>query len=161
MWPRACEIHQTIPPGQTRPIGHESRITRTAALLHGNSTLMGLTGKIVDNSDPDSLASRMRRRRTERFLQMVEAFPEPVRILDVGGTIQFWAAFQFPRKCEITLLNMDSQDCGGHPFIASAIGDARDLREFAESPGPISCRRPIATSRSNPIFSSRSGNSTP
>jgi hypothetical protein len=68
----------------------------------------------------------------ERFLTMLAAFPEPVRILDVGGTFQYWSPLELPRKCVITLLNVGAEDCGGHPTISSVAGDARNMDLFSE-----------------------------
>lgn len=88
--------------------------------------------RIADNTNSDSIASRMRRKRTQRFLQMIEAFPEPVRVLDVGGTVQFWQAFQLPKVCHITVLNIHLEDCGGQPGFTSVAGDARNMETFAD-----------------------------
>lgn len=65
---------------------------------------------------------------------MVKCFPEPVRIIDVGGTRQFWENLfsLLPRRCEITLLNVDTQDCGAIEGISSVAGDAREMPEFPD-----------------------------
>ena len=82
----------------------------------------------------DSWASRLRRQRHQRFLQLIEGFSKPVRVLDVGGTVEFWKAngllddpgFQF------TLLNLSVQPTGEAGNIASVAGDARKMNEFGD-----------------------------
>lgn len=66
-----------------------------------------------DNGNPKSLASRLRRKRTERFNGLLKGFPEPIRILDVGGAIGFWKInlSAIDRVCEITLLNLEAPEC--------------------------------------------------
>ncbi len=90
--------------------------------------------RLADNGNPDSLASRMRRRRLGLFFGLLEAFPEPVSILDVGGTVEFWndLAPELPRECRITLLNIATQDCASAPHITSTAGDARRMDAIAD-----------------------------
>jgi hypothetical protein len=82
----------------------------------------------------DSWAARLRRQRHERFLQLVQGLPAPVRVLDVGGTVDFWQAnglvddpgFHF------TLVNLTVQPTAGAGNIETVAGDARDLKEFGD-----------------------------
>ena len=87
--------------------------------------------RLADNRDPDSLASRMRRRRTAWFTDLVGALPRPVTILDVGGTQAFWEASGLAGDPDyrITLLNRTPQPVA-HANMVSATGDARDLRGY-------------------------------
>ncbi len=89
--------------------------------------------KHADNRNPDSLASRMRRKRTEWLKDLLLRFPEPVRILDVGGTPEFWLgnAPDLGRKCRLTLLNLGASDVSGLTDAVSIAGDARKMPEFA------------------------------
>jgi hypothetical protein len=91
--------------------------------------------RLADNRRADSLANRFRRRRFRFFEKLLAPLPAPVRILDVGGTEEFWrqmGAAEDPRL-EITLLNLSAEHAraGELPAIA---GDARELgfgdREF-------------------------------
>jgi len=88
----------------------------------------------ADNAAPDSLASRMRRRRMQRFVRLLKLFPEPVRILDVGGTAAFWQvnAPVFPKECEITVLNLEPLSAEALPNVVSVVGDARRMTQFAD-----------------------------
>jgi hypothetical protein len=89
---------------------------------------------MVDNRDPDSLASRMRRRRMRWFIRLLDDFPEPVRVLDVGGTREYWImnSPRLPRRCRITLLNLTAVPVEGLPDTVSVAGDARRMPQFAD-----------------------------
>jgi hypothetical protein len=76
----------------------------------------------------------MRARRFARFRAAVAGLPQPLRILDVGGTNAFWEASGwagFP-GVRITLLNAHPEE-QRHANIVPRQGDARDLRRFADS----------------------------
>jgi hypothetical protein len=87
----------------------------------------------ADNRDPQSLASRLRRKRTERFAQLLLPFPEPVRVLDIGGTPSFWLhnAPSLPKQCDFTLLNLDPASTEGLASARCVVGDARHT-DFAD-----------------------------
>jgi len=85
----------------------------------------------ADNRYPDSLANRFRRRRFRLFRSLLRPLPDPVRILDVGGTEGFWeqmGAAEDP-SLEIVLLNIaeEAPDAGN---VEAIDGDARDLSRF-------------------------------
>ena len=89
---------------------------------------------IADNTNPASLASRLRRQRMQHFLALLAPFPAPVRILDVGGTAGFWLrnAPTLPKAIHLTLLNLETVATEGLPNAVAVAGDARDLRQFAD-----------------------------
>lgn len=62
---------------------------------------------IADNRQPDSWASKMRKRRFALFCHLLSQIDAPIRILDVGGTIAFWESMNLPLNegLEITILN--------------------------------------------------------
>ena len=93
-----------------------------------------MVAPVADNRNPDSLASRMRRRRMQRFVALLEPFREPVRILDVGGRVGFWQvnAPVLPKKCEITVLNLEPLSAEALPNVVSVVGDARRMTQFAD-----------------------------
>lgn len=90
--------------------------------------------KLADNQNPDSLASRLRRRRLELFFKLLRDFQQPVSILDVGGTVAFWRdlAPDLRTDCRLTLLNVTREDCTSTPHITSFAGDARRMPQFAD-----------------------------
>jgi hypothetical protein len=90
---------------------------------------------IADNTNRESLATRLRRRRFQILLGMLRDKPDPIRILDIGGTAQYWASmaprlFQ-DRQIHITLLNKEEVLVSGSNFTA-LIGDGRAMPQFAD-----------------------------
>jgi hypothetical protein len=99
----------------------------------------------ADPTRDGSLSNRLRTRRfavIERLIrEEMRTADRPVRILDVGGTADYWmkrslhdasAALADDPRVEITLLNIDYHDYDGtHPRLARLVGDARDL-QFAD-----------------------------
>lgn len=89
--------------------------------------------RCADNRNPKSRASNFRRQRVESFLRLIAQCKRPVRILDVGGTEQFWAN-TLPSDfsgLSITLLNTRREETSGTLPIASEAGDGRDLSRYA------------------------------
>ena len=68
-----------------------------------------------------------------QFLQLTKVQLGALRILDVGGTLQFWVN-SWPvggwEKISVTLLNISNQQIVGELPITSVEGDARDLHQF-------------------------------
>jgi Methyltransferase domain len=94
---------------------------------------MSLFSRIADHRDPGSLASRLRQRRHEFFLKLLETLPRPISILDVGGTSTFWKNLALKADdARIVLLNVFEQSPES-PNTRSIAGDARDLRQFADN----------------------------
>jgi hypothetical protein len=91
--------------------------------------------RFADNTNQDSVASRLRRRRFELFASMVNALPGVVRILDIGGTQDYWQMMglspDFLSRTQITLLNLGPQPVSW-PNFTSQVGDARALPHFAD-----------------------------
>lgn len=83
----------------------------------------------ADNRNPNSLASRLRRQRTFHFAKMLELIDSPVRILDVGGTVDYWIGNSdlLPAGIQLTLLNLEKLDTKGLSDARSVIGDARKM----------------------------------
>ena len=82
---------------------------------------------------PGSTAQRMRQARLRVFCELVRDIPEPVRVLDVGGTHQFWLAMDrsvLPRM-RITFINKWSYQ-PDLPDADAVIGDARDMSRYAD-----------------------------
>ena len=88
-----------------------------------------------DNSNPNSLASKMRGARTAQFLSLLPKNSTNIRILDVGGVEKFWANVWDERfqRISITLLNIQPEKPSGRLPVISLAGDARDLSAFADN----------------------------
>lgn len=106
---------------------------------------MGLYTYFVDNTNPRSLNSKMRRNRLEKLLHLLEDLPRPVTILDIGGSIRYWETHFFTKPgiehsdFLITIVNIDESRIGNNTERPSSYrilrADARDLsgigdREF-------------------------------
>jgi hypothetical protein len=88
--------------------------------------------KFADNGDPNSWASRLRRKRTKQLLDLIPP-GKPTRILDVGGTEHFWMNLygdSIPSDVAITIVNITLPTTSQHPQIKALAGDARDLSCF-------------------------------
>jgi len=88
--------------------------------------------KFADSEVETSWASRLRRKRVQPLLDMI-GVGKPTRILDVGGTEQFWANLWnegFPPGVSITVLNLAPTVTSGRYPIEAVVGDARDLSRF-------------------------------
>ncbi len=92
-----------------------------------------MSWKLTDSGDKDSLACDLRRRRFALFLDLLEQLPRPLRILDVGGTYDFWETMGASgfEHCSITLLNMQKCRTGAANFT-SVVGDARQMPQFED-----------------------------
>jgi len=91
--------------------------------------------RYADNTSEQSVATQLRRRRFEVFLRMLEAFPHPVRVLDVGGRPQYWQSMLQGRDLQrvehITLLNVTAYPTDD-PRFTSVAGDGRRMPQFAD-----------------------------
>lgn len=98
------------------------------------------TNALVNYGNPRSVGSRLRVRRLAYLMPLMETiFREKgaVRILDVGGTVQYWSLvapdYLTARRAEITLVNLPGalHDAAVPPFRV-AEGDGCDLAMFAD-----------------------------
>lgn len=93
--------------------------------------------RFADNRDPRSWASRFRRRRMALLDRLLRAFPDRVRVLDVGGTEEFWRdhAPALSRRVAVTVLNQEAIERApasspATTEIGFVVGDARDLSRW-------------------------------
>ncbi len=88
---------------------------------------------LADNRRAGSLANRFRRRRFELFKELVAPLPRPVRVLDVGGTENFWRQMNAADAdwLEIVLVNVSSQPATA-ANVEAVVGDGRDLSPFSD-----------------------------
>jgi Methyltransferase domain len=71
-------------------------------------TEMRLLSQAVNDSSPTSLSHRLRARRFARFERAMASLPRPLRIVDIGGTTEFWRqrAWAGRKDVHITLVNL-------------------------------------------------------
>jgi hypothetical protein len=82
---------------------------------------------------PGSLSRSLRDRRFKRFLSLLEGPSEP-RIVDLGGTVQFWgerAAQGSIARGEVVLVNLHGQS-GGPANVTTIEGDVTSLSQFPD-----------------------------
>lgn len=94
---------------------------------------MSLLRRIADPENPGSWAARMRRKRFVLFLELLKQVPPPVRILDVGGTEEFWKLMPLSGagQAHITVLNTVEFKTTLNN-VTSVAGDACRLEQYAE-----------------------------
>jgi len=88
---------------------------------------------LADGKNPNSFSNRARTRRFQRFEALAATLPRPLRILDVGGTNEFWEnrGWAGRNDVQIASLNLEAQE-QKHENIKSLAGDATDLRQFSD-----------------------------
>ena len=88
---------------------------------------------LADDSSADSLSHRLRARRFELFERLVADLPRPLRIIDLGGTNQYWEQRGWAGRSDvsITLVNLDAQE-PRHENIITTEGDATDLSDHED-----------------------------
>jgi len=96
-----------------------------------------LIRSLANNSDPGSLATRMRRARFALFVSLLNRIPGHTKILDIGGTQEFWNLMcggdpgGEGGDVRVTLLNIEHQPVSSRQFV-SAVGDARHMPQFGD-----------------------------
>lgn len=94
---------------------------------------------LANNRAEGSLAVKLRRQRFAFFRSLLESVPRPFRILDVGGTEQYWGQMGFADEAgvEVVILNIDpvelTQKSGetGRTRFSYQQGDGRAMPQFS------------------------------
>ncbi len=89
--------------------------------------------KAANWKDPNSVSNRMRSRRFQLFLELLQDAPRPVRLLDIGGTLDFWQnrGWADNPDFDVTVLNLMPQD-SAFENLRVVVGDATDMHEFSD-----------------------------
>jgi hypothetical protein len=89
--------------------------------------------RLANGSDPASFSNHMRTQRFRLFERLTADLPRPLRVLDVGGTNQFWEQRGWADRDDvsITTLNLFREE-RVHRNIHPEVGDATDLREHED-----------------------------
>jgi hypothetical protein len=68
--------------------------------------------KLLDNAEPGSYANKFRRKRFRLFRKLLVGIPEPAKIIDLGGTVNYWKQMGLvnPEDALITILNIESDE---------------------------------------------------
>jgi len=101
-----------------------------------------LRRRLTDYSNPNSLGSRMRARRSQAFVTLIEASFQrrgECRILDVGGTVNYWNIlprdFLLSRNVRIVLQNLTATPLAPQAaqIFESVAGNACSMPEFTDA----------------------------
>jgi hypothetical protein len=101
---------------------------------------MKLINRFQNLDDPNSLVSRLRRKRSRHVRELIEQTYAEVgrcRIVDLGGRPEYWSMFdrQFleAHGVHITLVNLEPlKDVSADPMFTEAEGSACDLNQFPD-----------------------------
>ncbi len=90
-----------------------------------------LVKRFADNRQAFSSAAQLRRRRVALLLSTLEGVPRPIRVLDLGGTEQFWRSSLADRldDLDVVLVNLETPKTT-LPNFRGIAGDARSLPQF-------------------------------
>jgi hypothetical protein len=97
---------------------------------------MKIFEKIYDNRRSDSWASNLRNHRLNLFKSLLATVKTPIKILDVGGTLDFWkdsGLINSTQNIQLTIFNMMSIDIDPeYQNIKTIVGDARNMQVFQD-----------------------------
>ncbi|KAB8334038.1 class I SAM-dependent methyltransferase [Scytonema tolypothrichoides VB-61278] len=98
---------------------------------------MGILEKIYNHRHQDSLATKLRKKRFALFKDLLDSVPKPIKILDVGGRVDFWQNTDFwhetDKDLEVTIINLDFEiDDSVYVNITQVSGDARNMQQFRD-----------------------------
>jgi len=70
---------------------------------------MNILKKLIDINDPDSITTKVRQENFKIFKSFVSLYNKPVKILDLGGTQEYWKMMEYtdPNLIQVTLINLD------------------------------------------------------
>jgi len=94
---------------------------------------MSVLYAMSDVDNPRSLSNRMRSRRFSLFERLCRPLARPLRIIDIGGTQEFWEQRGWAGRpgVDITLVNLGAAP-QRHDNIRTVVGDATDLSDYAD-----------------------------
>jgi len=86
---------------------------------------------LADTGNPKSVSNRFRKKRFLLFLEFIKNQQKPVKILDAGGTQNFWEQMNFtsPSEVNITILNREHINIT-LPNFRFIQGDIRNMNSF-------------------------------
>jgi hypothetical protein len=89
----------------------------------------------ADNTSEQSVATRLRRRRFQLLLDMLEGAGDRVTVLDIGGRPKYWemmtAGTLLGGRLHITLLNVEAHHAPS-PNVDVVVGDGRSMPQFSD-----------------------------
>lgn len=87
--------------------------------------------RLADDENPDSFSNKLRARRFRQFEALVVPMPRPLRILDVGGTNDFWQQRGWAGRGDVQIFSLNLvAEKQRHENIKPLTGNATDLAQF-------------------------------
>ncbi len=70
---------------------------------------MNILKKLIDINNPDSFTTKVRQENFKIFKSLVSLYNKPVKVLDLGGTQEYWEMMEYtdPNLIQVTLINLD------------------------------------------------------
>ena len=94
---------------------------------------MKLIQRLANVEDPKSLSNRLRSKRFGRFKQLTESLPRPLRIVDLGGTPEFWEQRGWAGRADVLITIVNIQPgVSRHANCRPVFGDVTELSRFAD-----------------------------
>jgi hypothetical protein len=89
--------------------------------------------RLADDEDPASLSNKLRAKRFRQFEAWAAQMPRPLRILDVGGTNDFWQQRNWAGRSDVRIFSLNMvPEKQLHENIQPIAGDATNLAQFAD-----------------------------
>lgn len=89
--------------------------------------------RYADVSNEFSLSNRFRARRFAWFENLVRSLTSPLKIIDIGGTTEFWEKRGWADRHDVHIVTVNLQaEPKKHANIDPRVGDATDLSEYAD-----------------------------
>ena len=86
---------------------------------------------LADDENPKSFSNKLRARRFRLFETLVASMPRPLRILDVGGTNDFWEQRGWAGRTDVEIFSLNLiPEQQRHENIKPIGGDATNLTQF-------------------------------
>lgn len=94
---------------------------------------MKILRKLANPESTNSLATKTRLKNFNIFKGLLSNLSKPLRILDIGGTEQYWEKMNFSRENGIEIILLNLSECQvNYPNFKSIAGDAKDLSVFKD-----------------------------
>ena len=89
--------------------------------------------KHADVGSENSLSNRFREQRFEYFASLIKDMPRPIKIIDIGGTVDYWRKRSWDKieGIYITVINLNMKE-PGQGNISVEKGDALNLHKIGD-----------------------------
>ncbi len=113
---------------------HDARTTARVIQEGRIRHQMAWLRRVSDPNRQGSLAHKFREDRYVFLRRYLEGMPRPIRILDIGGTVQFWqqSGLDLRADVDITVCNISEPEVK-HPDLTFVKADACDLQPFDDN----------------------------